>query len=262
MEKVKKHLFAVLWVTLYLTVQSVVMLVLFFAEIFKDIDVLLEISELPIDEMTIKLMELLSGSIIPTLLITAIIVILVFIIHLKITNKNNVIKPLNLENTFKYISIAIITNIVISLIVSFMPTTAFTEALNQSTSMALSGSFLPVFITTGILVPIMEEITFRYGIGYTLHKINSKYALILSAVIFGIMHGNLIQAIYAFLLGMMFGYFNEKENNLLPSILMHIAINSSSVIASFININEFITLPIIAIISLIFYGLIKLLNKR
>lgn len=261
MEIAKRHLKACLWMGLYLISQTIVMLVLFFAKIFSNPNMLLELSELSYNEMTIKLLELLSDIIVPSLLFLAVIVIFIFALYIIIGKKKELLKKISLETIFKYASIAILANIVISFIVSLIPVTSFTNDLEQSTSIALTGSFPIVLISIGILVPIMEEIIFRYGIGYNLYKINPKYGLIISSIIFGIMHGNLIQSLYAFILGLIFAYVDEKEESLLPSIIMHITINSSSVIASYTAINEFMTLLIITALLLTFYGITKLVKK-
>ena len=47
---------------------------------------------------------------------------------------------------------------------------------------------------------------------------------------FGIAHMNPIQSTYAFLLGLILGYLYYKTGNLLNSILLHITINSTSVL--------------------------------
>jgi membrane protease YdiL (CAAX protease family) len=53
-------------------------------------------------------------------------------------------------------------------------------------------------------------------------------ANIIQAAVFGIYHLNVIQGAYAFLLGMILGYVANKYKSITASILLHMAVNSSS----------------------------------
>ena len=88
-----------------------------------------------------------------------------------------------------------------------------------------------LLLGTGILVPIMEEIIFRHGVHKTISQSNIVVGYIISALVFGIMHGNIIQGTYAAILGFIFAVVLTKTDNLWYPILMHMAINSSSTIA-------------------------------
>ena len=57
-------------------------------------------------------------------------------------------------------------------------------------------------------------------------------AIILSAVIFGLMHYNIVQFIYAFLLGIFFAHLLEKTGELWTCILAHLAANMFSLLAT------------------------------
>lgn len=78
-----------------------------------------------------------------------------------------------------------------------------------------------------VLGPMAEELIFR---GLTFHymkKAVSRFWLanVLQALLFGIMHLNLVQGIYAFLLGMMLGWVYQRFQSLYASIFLHICIN-------------------------------------
>lgn len=63
-------------------------------------------------------------------------------------------------------------------------------------------------------------------IGILENKYNLRVTLIISSLLFGLVHMNLVQSIYAFLLGRIY----QKEHNLLPSIIVHLTINISSIL--------------------------------
>ena len=76
-----------------------------------------------------------------------------------------------------------------------------------------------------ILAPILEELVFRKVLCDRLMPLGEGYAVVLSAVIFGLTHGNLFQFFYAFLLGALFAVVYIKTGRLRYSILYHAIIN-------------------------------------
>lgn len=166
----------------------------------------------------------LSSVLIPTCIISATIILAVYLIT-RWTNARG--QSISWRETLKYVRYALIANFFITLIIEILPQT-ITATHQMGTDIALSGNFFMVLLSTGVLVPIMEEIVFRCGIGET---IGGRVGLIYQAVIFGLLHGNLIQIIYAFGLGLWFGVENMRKNSILPGIIMHITFNASTVMA-------------------------------
>ena len=80
----------------------------------------------------------------------------------------------------------------------------------------------------GILSPVVEELVFR-GIAYNVLKryIAKKMAMLGSALLFGAMHGNVVQMIYGTLMGIVLAFVYQKYQNLLAPILLHGAANVS-----------------------------------
>ena len=107
------------------------------------------------------------------------------------------------------------------------------ENYNDLYAQLLGGGFLLSLLGAGILVPVFEEFLFRGLVFGELKKItNVKAALILQAVIFGIYHMNLIQGSYAFIIALALGFLYYKSGSLLAPFLLHITINSSSIVMS------------------------------
>ena len=83
-----------------------------------------------------------------------------------------------------------------------------------------------LFLSSGILGPIMEELLFRKKLLTELLKFNNKYlSILLSSLIFAFLHNGVVTMIYAFILGIVFGIFYIKYNNVKITILMHMAAN-------------------------------------
>lgn len=96
-----------------------------------------------------------------------------------------------------------------------------------------------------IVAPIYEEVIYR---GIMLKglskKYNDKVAIVVSALLFAIMHMNFQQGINAFLLGIVMGYLYTKTKSLYVSIFAHFINNGvgiiiSSVLTEFIKLSKY-----------------------
>ncbi len=78
--------------------------------------------------------------------------------------------------------------------------------------------------------PIMEELLFRGAIQGYMMKIYKKpsNAILLSALIFGVIHGNPAQIPFAFLIGLVMGALYYRTGSLMPGIIIHVVNNSIS----------------------------------
>lgn len=76
-------------------------------------------------------------------------------------------------------------------------------------------------IYTLVLGPIAEELIFRGAIFQVLRKYGRVFAIVASALLFGIYHGNLPQGIFAFAVGILFAYITA-EYSICWSMLIHI----------------------------------------
>lgn len=83
-----------------------------------------------------------------------------------------------------------------------------------------------LFLTVGLLAPAAEELIFR-GLVFRRMKdfMNPWAAIILSALLFGIYHGNMIQFLYASLMGILLAVIYHRTGTLWTSILAHLVAN-------------------------------------
>ncbi|MEE0959291.1 MAG: CPBP family intramembrane glutamic endopeptidase [Lachnospiraceae bacterium] len=102
---------------------------------------------------------------------------------------------------------------------------------NEVADSLYGGSIIFEFIAMVIIAPLLEEILFRGIIFARLREYMSvKVAIVISALIFGIIHGNVVQGIYAFIIGICLAYIYERYNTLLAAVLFHMSANLMSVI--------------------------------
>lgn len=125
------------------------------------------------------------------------------------------------------IGLNLITSATINLLGAHFP---IISKFSSSADSIASGNFVTALLAVGIIGPITEEIVFRHGIITPLEKIHPHFAVIYSSILFGLMHINPVQVVYAGILGLLFGILYQKTKKLSIPILLHIGINSSSVI--------------------------------
>lgn len=92
-------------------------------------------------------------------------------------------------------------------------------------------------IASVFLAPFGEEFACR---GVTFHYAKKMVADLddrrkafwiansVQALMFGIMHANIVQGTYAFVMGLALGYLRHRYNSLIPAILAHMMINATS----------------------------------
>lgn len=76
-----------------------------------------------------------------------------------------------------------------------------------------------------LFAPFFEELLVRGAILNSLKPYGKWFAIITSAILFGCMHGGLIQICYATALGIVLGIIATRANSIVPSMMAHMAIN-------------------------------------
>ena len=109
-----------------------------------------------------------------------------------------------------------------------------------------------------IIGPILEELVFRYLIYNNLNKFNNKNtSIILSSLIFALVHNGFINIVYAFIIGTILTIIYSKNKNIKEVIILHMVANLMSLLIKEYN-------PVILISSflcLIFSLYIIKMNK-
>jgi len=80
-------------------------------------------------------------------------------------------------------------------------------------------------VIVSIIAPIFEEFFFRKMLIDRTIRYGARVSIILSAVLFGLFHGNLNQFFYAFLMGGFFAYVYIKTGKIIYPIVLHAIVN-------------------------------------
>lgn len=101
-------------------------------------------------------------------------------------------------------------------------------------------SFLSQIAAVMVSAPFLEEVLMR-GLVYERLKAamgRTRPAMAASALIFGLFHGNVVQGVYAFVMGLFFVQVYEACDSLVPAVAAHISANGMSVLAGQISLPD------------------------
>lgn len=106
---------------------------------------------------------------------------------------------------------------------------------NDATELMMQSSIIPRVFVIGIAAPIVEELLFRKFLIDRLIKYGAVFSMIMSGIMFGLIHANFSQFFYAFLLGAFFAAIYIMTGNIKYTIVYHMIVNiSSSVIGVYV----------------------------
>ncbi len=95
--------------------------------------------------------------------------------------------------------------------------------------------FLLFTIECAVVPAIVEEFAIRGVIMQPLRKYGDRFALVMSSVIFALMHGNMMQIPFALIAGFALGYFAMATGSIWTSVVIHFANNFLSVLLITLN---------------------------
>lgn len=124
---------------------------------------------------------------------------------------------------------ALCFNILFALLQITGSSAQYTEVAQKQFALPLwAGIFL-----YGVISPIAEEVLFR-GIVYNrLDRLFGRtIAIIGSALLFGVYHGNIVQALYGFILGVLIAVLYERYGAFVVPVLIHSAANIAVYVVS------------------------------
>lgn len=177
-----------------------------------------------------------------------------------------VYKKFTIRNIF-YVTAAIVGFEIISNNLIIFVLDPFSKILMPKSMLKSIGEIIemPFIIYVCIVGPAMEEFVFRGVIlGGLLKKYLVKKSIIVSALLFGIVHLNGIQFINGFLLGVLLGYVYVKTKSIYLCMYSHMLFNSIVFVLAYVpymnrtqNLFVVISLTILGVVFII-YGLKKI----
>ncbi len=126
---------------------------------------------------------------------------------------------------------------VISVISSITALFAPTDVNNEILDILDSSPFIISFLSMAVMPAVFEEMTFRGVLLSNYKSAGIAKAAAVSALFFGLIHGNLYQIIYAVAAGIFFAVLVAYTNSIFASILSHLLFNGVQVIMTEVALN-------------------------
>lgn len=145
-------------------------------------------------------------------------------------------KPkLNVKQISFIIFISLIFSLGLNYIIAHTGLAQISQTYEEVSNEQYGSGLVTGVIVFGLLSPIAEEVIFRGIIYNRLKRIFPFYiSIFLSALLFGIFHGNIVQGIYAFLMGLLMTVFYEKYKSFYAPVIIHMVANIGVYVLSYI----------------------------
>lgn len=115
--------------------------------------------------------------------------------------------------------------VAINLALTLLPAVWLSD-YNDHMELLLSTGLIPA-LSIAVAGPLAEELMFRGVIQTRQEQAMPVWAaVVLQAVLFGVVHGTPVQMAYAFLLGLVFGFLRSRTGSILPGFAAHAAFNA------------------------------------
>ncbi|MBO5293407.1 MAG: CPBP family intramembrane metalloprotease [Lachnospiraceae bacterium] len=151
---------------------------------------------------------------------------------------------------------AVCAGLGLNALVSWLSLDRLSDTYGQVRTAQYAVSVLQGVVKYGILAPVLEELIFR-GVVYRIcvRRIPWQAAAVVSAVLFAVYHGNMIQGCYAFVMGLLLGYVYHHFDTLAAPILFHGAANLAVFLVSYSSDTiPQAMLPAVAIVGILAAG--------
>lgn len=131
----------------------------------------------------------------------------------------------------------IVTNVFTSILYEWgLPVPEFPQFLEPTgTSLGMN-----IFVLA-VLPALLEEMVFRGFVLRTLRPYGDLFAVLVSAFLFGLMHGNIEQVPFALIVGIVLGWLYVATDNIWVPILIHFTNNALSVCMEFLGFDLSVT---------------------
>jgi len=135
------------------------------------------------------------------------------------------------KQLFAVIGITICLSVGLNNVISMSPLVQMSEEFQNASDAFYGSTIWMELLGSALVTPFLEELLHRGVVyGRLRRRMDMWPAVIVSALIFAVLHFNIVQFIYAFLLGIVFALFVEKTGKLYPAIVAHIVANGIAVV--------------------------------
>ena len=102
------------------------------------------------------------------------------------------------------------------------------ETVDKASTLMQDANVVIRSLVVGVGAPVFEELIFRKVLIDRTIKYGEYVSIVMSGIMFGLLHGNFSQFFFAALVGMLFAYVYIRTGRVRYTIFLHMAINLSS----------------------------------
>ncbi len=141
--------------------------------------------------------------------------------------------------TLLSIPVMVFSSIIVNYISAIVQAILGVEFNSNIQDTKISGvlGILTVCISFAIVPALIEEFVVRGVTMQPLRKYGDKFAILVSAFFFSVLHGNMFQIPYTFVGGLVLGYLAVKTKSLWPPMILHFVNNLYSAIVLIVSDN-------------------------
>ncbi len=173
-----------------------------------------------------------------SLVLTQVIIVTPAIVYLLICRSNPLkalrFKRIKVSNVFLLILFTYLITPVISLVNAISLIFSKNEIIDSVSGITEKNGLLIGLLSAAVIPAIFEEAVFRGVLYNEYHKVNKRVAIFLSALLFGLLHQNLNQFMYAFVIGIIFALVIEATDSIVSTMIIHFFINGTSVVLNYL----------------------------
>ncbi len=136
---------------------------------------------------------------------------------------------------FGSLGVCMAGNLVSSIVVSFFMQFGVERPQTPPALEPTSDTLLLNILVVAVLPALLEEMLFRGYVLRLLRPYGDGLAVVVSALLFGLMHGNIAQVPFAIVVGMSFGWLYVSTNNIWLPIVAHFLNNALSICTSYLS---------------------------
>ena len=166
------------------------------------------------------------------------------------------IEKCNKKSYFKYVLIALPLVLIVQIVVGIILEKIglnydVLDKVNMFNDKTIIGKVL-FFIEVAVLPAIFEEFYIRKAVLNYTKKYGICFAVIASSLLFSVVHFNLSQMLFAFIMGVILSIITLKTNSIVPSGMIHLLNNGYAALVMIFESNNIV----LGIINIIYFSLI------
>ena len=135
-------------------------------------------------------------------------------------------EPIAIRDILIVILLSLVISIGLNYLLSYLGITGVSDTYNEVKSQLYAVDIYFGAFFYGICSPLVEEVLFR-GIIYNRLKrvFPVSFSVVISALLFGVFHGNIVQGIYGTLMGLFIAVMYEKYRDIKVPVIIHMVAN-------------------------------------